>query len=109
MYKILIWNMRGITNQRTSKRIKILCMFHNASMIGIIEPQVSSDQIQKFKMKFEFQLTVENHKGIWILVHEDTNIRMVHCFEQVLTVSFQHPNNKEALFTVVHGSNFRRS
>lgn len=102
MFNLLTWNVRGLANKPTMRRIEALCKLHKVLIIAIIEPTLPAKRVKQIQMQLGFSTAI---KDIWIVATKDTNLCFIDDFEQVLSVRVGYSTlNQHPLLTVVHGS-----
>lgn len=92
MIKLLTWNIRGVGNIATVRRLKKLCSLHGFSIIILLEPFVAADQIKSLSTKLGFQdcLASENNK-IWILWRHNLTVQLLSQTDQLVNLRCCHP------------------
>src|SRR4051812_28821741 len=67
MNKNIVWNIRGIANAPSLRRIKKLVKINEATILAIIEPKVTTAHISKYAKKLHCTESLANtQNSIWI-------------------------------------------
>lgn len=67
MMNYLIWNIRGVANNSSVRRLKQLIKKHSISLVAIIEPKCSSIPIVELQTKLKFCGSLANEPDtIWL-------------------------------------------
>lgn len=105
--KILIWNIRGIGNAQSIRRLKILKRRYQLAIIAIIEPKKKTSCIDMYRSKLHMAHSVANlndQARIWIFWEEEINILNIDHSDQHITVSVSSDLCRTFYFTIVHAS-----
>lgn len=74
----LVWNIRGIGNEASNRRVHFLRKFHHLNFVGILEPFIALDDVYMTR-RLGFESAIANCSGkIWFL-HDnkiDCNVLM---------------------------------
>lgn len=70
--KLLVWNIQGIGNEKSSRILKDVIKRNKPSLVVILEPRISSNLANKAisKLKFDNSRRIEARgfsSGIWVL------------------------------------------
>ena len=95
MINNLLWNIRGIGNIKSRRRVAKLVKMYNISLIAILEPLHHANKIQEFSNRIGFHFSLANQEAdekIWLCWNHEVNVVLVDAFEQCITVDigFQH-------------------
>lgn len=105
MINNLLWNIRGIGNIKSRRRVAKLVKMYNISLIAILEPLHHANKIHKFsnRMGFNFKLTnQEADEKIWLCWNHEVNVVLVDAFEQCITVDISFLNSDLVRLTIVY-------
>lgn len=91
MIKFLIWNVHGIGNQVSIRRLKKLCRLHSLVTLVLIEPFISADRIVDIKSKLGFSecMAVDSNK-IWVFWNSLFSFRLLSQFDQYAHLHGSH-------------------
>lgn len=91
MINSIVWNIRGIVNNTSIRRLKKLIKLHKASIIVVIEPKAPNESISNYQHKFNRKGSLYNDKGsIWIFWKEDIHVTVLSSAEQFIHVEVAH-------------------
>lgn len=92
MIKCLCWNIRGISGAASVRRLKKLCRIHDFSLLIILEPFLSDDRLEEFRVKLGFQHAFHSVTNkICIFSRHNLAISVVRHSEQFLHLECRHP------------------
>ncbi|KZV35592.1 hypothetical protein F511_32758 [Dorcoceras hygrometricum] len=99
----LIWNIRGIGNKLSQRRVKFLREVHKLQFLAIIEPMIPLNH-EYMKRMFGFRGVHANISNkIWIFVDDSISLEILQDHEQFLHVKMESPLFPSAvLVTVVY-------
>ena len=63
MIKNLLWNIRGIGNIKSRRRVAKLVKMYNISFIAILEPLHHANKIQEFSNRIGFHFSLANQEA----------------------------------------------
>lgn len=89
MINNLLWNIRGIGNIKSRRRVVKLVKMYNISLISILEPLHHANKIQEFSNRMGFHFSLANQEAdekIWLSWNHEVNVVLVDAFEQCITV-----------------------
>lgn len=67
MMKLLTWNIRGIANAPSLRRLKRIIKSNKIICFSIFEPKVTLDSIKDYEFKLNFINSFSNNEGnIWV-------------------------------------------
>ncbi|KAK6125851.1 hypothetical protein DH2020_040408 [Rehmannia glutinosa] len=88
---ILVWNVRGIGNDPTSRHVKLLCRNHNTLILAILEPMSGSD-FHLYCRKLGFYFGVSNHNNkIWVFWKKCVTRQVLSDNAQSIDMQFSSP------------------
>lgn len=102
----LIFNIMGIMNNSSIRRMKKLIKSHRLFFFAIIEPKAYSGDIQDFQRLFSCSGIYRNDKGsIWLFWKSDIQVQVVFSTDQFILVELSHLTlTCSALMSIVYGS-----
>lgn len=87
MVSLITWNINGISNGPSLRRIKKIIKIHQVSVIALLEPMISAEAILELKTKLQCQGCLANSTSkIWLLWKEGIHCYLLNDHEQHLTV-----------------------
>lgn len=105
MINNLLWNIRGIGNIKSRRRVAKLVKMYNISLIAILEPLHHANKIQEFSNRIGFNLKLTNQEAdekIWLCRNHEVNVVLVDAFEQCITVDISFLNSDLVRLTIVY-------
>lgn len=103
----IIWNIRGIGNAQSISRLKLLTRKHNLQFIGVLDPKISAQWLDRFKCKLRMDhcLANDSPKGrIWVFWKSSLMMTLVSCSEQQITLLVSSQPDTTFYFTVAHAN-----
>lgn len=107
MISILFWNIRGVGNSPSIRRLKKLVISMNISVIALQEPKIQGSNIEDLCRKLNFREGFSNISNkIWIMWKHTWDVKMISNSEQLLSVEVKHDSFREPiLFSCVYAKN----
>lgn len=104
MIRVLCWNVRGIGNIASMRRLRKLCRLHNLSALFLLEPMISSDNLSRIASHFGFQHSLASYSGkIWVFWRHNLSFSFSCQSDQFLHFDCHHPLfDKKFFVTVVY-------
>lgn len=105
MIKGLIWNIRGVANTASVRRLRRLVRLHHPLFVVLIEPMVSSDRIQDLQTSLGFpHFLVSATNKIWLLYSSHCTIVSFIASQQYLHLQLGLSWDQSSIFaTFVYG------
>lgn len=104
MISYLVWNIRGVDNASSVRRIKHIMRVHNISLVALLEPQwsrISITDLQRLLHGFD---SVTNESGtIWIVWKADIQCSVISNESQQFTLSYCY-KDQQIILTCVYAS-----
>lgn len=103
MINNLLWNIRGIGNIKSRRRVAKLVKMYNISLIAILEPLHHANKIQEFSNRIGFNFSLANQEAdekIWLCWNHE--VVLVDAFEQCITVDIGFLNSDLVRLTIVY-------
>lgn len=105
MINNLLWNIRGIGNIKSRRRVGKLVKMYNISLIAILEPLHHANKIQEFSNRIRFNFSLANQEAddkIWLCWNHEVHVVLVDAFEQCITVDIGFLNSDRVRLTVLY-------
>lgn len=105
MINNLLWNIRGIGNIKSRRRVVKLVKMYNISLISILEPLHHANKIQEFSNRMGFHFSLANQEADdkrWICWNHEVNVVLVDAFEQCITVDTSFLNSDLVRLTFLY-------
>lgn len=105
MINNLLWNIRGIGNIKSRRRVGKLVKMYNISLIAILEPLHHANKIQEFSNRIRFHFSLANQEAddkIWLCWNHEVHVVLVDAFEQCITVDIGFLNSDRVRLTVLY-------
>lgn len=68
MISLLFWNIRGIANAASLRRLKKLCTLHSVSVLFLFEPFLSANPVDFLRVSLHFTGSFSSPQNeIWVL------------------------------------------
>ncbi|XP_074574624.1 uncharacterized protein LOC141831085 [Curcuma longa] len=97
----LIWNVRGVGNNATVRRLLYLKKMHRLNFMGILEPLISLD-VGFMTRRLSFDYAVSNCSGkIWFLCDQNIECTVLIDHDQFMHLKLNSPLYPECLFVSV--------
>lgn len=105
MIKGLIWNIRGVANTASLRRLRRLVRLHHPLFVVLIEPMVSTDRLSAIQSLLHFPNSlVSSTNKIWLLYSNHCSIIDFVVSEQYLHVHIRLSWDQSSVFaTFVYG------
>src|SRR3954464_7601564 len=88
MLNIIVWNIRGLGNPPSLRRIKKLVRVHNIDCFAIIEPKIKSATAKDYEYKLNCSGSFANHEGnIWVFWKNNISCTVIYSTAQYVHVS----------------------
>src|SRR4051812_11092394 len=90
---LLVWNIRGLGNSPSLKRLKKIIKTNNINLFSIIEPKIKPESLKEYVYKLNCFNAVTNQEGnIWVLWKNDINFSVLHTTSQYISIKLQIAN-----------------
>src|SRR4051812_19152652 len=84
---IIAWNIRGIANRPSERRLKKLVKLNNIGCLAIFEPKLDKSHINELTSKLKCDDAFSNQEGnIWVIWKSDISCSILHSCAQYVTV-----------------------
>lgn len=104
MDKFLIWNIRGMANVPSLRRLNKLVRINNCVFFTILEPKVRKDDISCYQRKLRCTGSVANNQNtIWVF-WKNLNCQVIEVEEQQITVSVPLLDGSNGIITSIFAS-----
>lgn len=91
MIRATLWNIRGIMNNPSIRRLKKLIKTHRLSCFAILEPKSSANNIKNYQRMFSCTGACSNDKGtIWVFWKEDITMHLIGHSDQSIRMELSH-------------------
>lgn len=109
MISHLFWNIRGVANKASLRRLKFLVRSHNVTLLVLLEPLVHSNKLEEFRIKLGYDFAFSSATGrIWIFGKAMLTIRQVDTsHDQVLHAELQYPGMEPFFLSAVYAKSTR--
>src|SRR5436190_23681863 len=68
MINYLVWNIRGVENSSSLRRVRYLVKKHHLSLIALLEPKSTKSTVFELQRKLHMSDSISNDTGtIWIM------------------------------------------
>lgn len=102
MINFILWNIRGLSNKPSQRRIKKLCKTYNLPFIAILEPKSKSNKIDDFRRIIKFYGGVSNSNSkIWFFWRFGITCEVIKRDEQDILLKINHPQLHQSVFCSV--------
>lgn len=103
MFNIIIWNVGGVNNLHTLRRLQDLASQHHIKILAILEPMVADNKLPIISKKLSL-FNKTNHGGvsrmIWILWDDKVPLQILSETDQCCNVEISS-NNKSFLISII--------
>lgn len=87
MMKLIAWNIRGLANNSSFRRLKKLIKKNNVSCFAIFEPKVAKGSVNDYAIKFNCLGSISNHEGnIWLFLKLGIKCSVLHITAQYISM-----------------------
>lgn len=109
MIRQLIWNIRGVANNATLRRLKSLVRLHSISTLVLLEPLINSNKLDEYRIKLGFDVAFASPTGrIWLFCKSSVGIGFVDVsHEQVLHVELTYPGMDPFILSAIYAKSSR--
>src|SRR3954468_12642466 len=91
MLRVIIWNVRGIANNPSRRRVNHLFKKFNLHGIVLLEPKDTTLPIDHYRAKFKCQGAMSNTKNsIWCFWKDTINITLLSQSDQHISMNIIH-------------------
>ena len=99
MIKSLIWNIRGIGQSLSVKRLKSLIKFHHLKLVCILEPFLLSVKVDVVRIRLGMDFAFSSDSGkIWLFWSHPFTVQILHDMGQVIYCRVGHSSFLEVFF-----------
>lgn len=106
-HPILIWNIRGIGNNKSIRCIKSHLRINCVQLACIIEPKVAMEKMDPIRQRLQFDSVVANNDDnakIWLFWNNCLDVQILQRNEQFITIQLQNGGGGEFIITFVYAS-----
>lgn len=87
MIKFMTWNIRGLGNGPSTRRLKYLISLHKISCFAIFEPKFTKSPISDYELKLNCHGSVSNLPGsIWVFWKSNIQCTVMQNTRQLVTL-----------------------
>lgn len=105
MASFISWNIRGIANSPSIRRLKKLIALHRVLCFAILEPRVSKDKILDYQRKLNCHGAISNEAStIWFFWKEGINCNIISNKNQHITINITMAGGMSIYLTCVYAS-----
>lgn len=91
MINFILWNIRGLANKPSKRRVKKLFFIHNLPFIAFLEPNSKPQMIEELRRTLKFEgCTVNSSNKIWFLWRYGVNCTTIKSEDQCMLLNISH-------------------
>ena len=99
MIKSLIWNIRGIGQSPSVKRLKSLIKHHHLKLICVLEPFLLLAKLDATRIRLGMDFSFASDSGkIWLFWSQPFSVQILHDMGQVIHCKVSHALLPDAFF-----------
>src|SRR4051812_35487973 len=104
MLNFLVWNIRGIANLPSQRRLKKLIKVHNIDCVAIIEPKIRVGTAKDFEFKLNCNNSFSDVEGnIWVFWKNNVKATLIKCTSQYIYLTLEIGGIDTDIF-IIHAS-----
>src|SRR3954470_11042943 len=90
MINLFIWNIRGLANIPSQRRLKKLLKANNVECFAILEPKITKNTIKDFEFKLGCSGSCTNNEGnIWVFWRNNAKVTIKQCTAQYILIALE--------------------